>query len=130
MKLKRIKILLVDDSEFMRKILHHILTIQGYEVVGESYDGSSAIQKYRELKPDLVLMDIILPDPTMNGIETIKWIIKINPKALIIIVSAIENQVLVNEALSAGAKDYCIKPFDPPALIQIINKVLKDKDRV
>lgn len=127
MRLKRRKILLVDDSKFMRIILRKLLTGQGFEIVGEAYDGASAIQKYRELKPDLVLMDIVLPDPTMNGIETIKWIIKIDSTSLIIIVSAVENQALINEALSAGAKNYCIKPFDFTNLIQIINEVLKER---
>ncbi len=127
MRLKRHRILLVDDSKFIRIILRKLLTREGYEIVGEAYDGASAIQKYRELKPHLVLMDIILSDPTMNGIETIKWIIKIDPTALIIIVSAMEYQVLINEALSAGAKSYCIKPFEDSNLLQIIKEVLKEK---
>lgn len=127
MRLKRRKILLVDDSKFIRIILRKLLTEQGYEIVGEAYDGASAIQKYRELKPDLVLMDIVLPDPTMNGIETIKWIIKIDSTSLIIIISAVENQALINEALAAGAKNYCIKPFDSTNLIQIINEVLRER---
>ncbi len=122
---KRNRILIVDDSKFIRIILRKLLTKQGYEIVGEAYDGTVAIQKYRELKPDLVLMDIVLSDPTMNGIETIKWIIKIDPTALIIIVSAMEHQGLINEALVAGAKNYCIKPFETNELIQIIDKVLK-----
>ncbi|MEW6608914.1 MAG: response regulator [bacterium] len=127
MKLKRPRILLVDDSKFMRIILRKLLTHQGYEIVGEAYDGAFAIQKYRELKPDVVLMDIILPDPTMNGIETIKWIIKIDPSALIIIVSAMENQMLINEALAAGAKNFCIKPFEHNNLIKIISDVIKER---
>lgn len=127
MRLKRLKILLVDDSKFMRIILRKVLTKGGFDIVGEAYDGASAIQKYRELKPDLVLMDVILPDPRMNGIETIKWIMKIDPSALIIIVSAVENQLLINEGLNAGAKNYCIKPFEYIQLIQIINEVLKEK---
>jgi two-component system chemotaxis response regulator CheY len=129
MRLKRPRILLVDDSKFIRIILRKLLTQQGYEIVGEAYEGVSAIQKYRELKPDLVLMDIVLPDPTMNGIETIKWIIKIDPQALIIIVSAVEHQGLINEALSAGAKNYCIKPFEANNLIHIIKDVLKKKNK-
>jgi len=124
MRAKRPRILLVDNSKFIRIILRKILTKQGFEIVGEAYDGASAIQKYRELKPDVVLMDIVLPDPRMNGIETIKWIIKIDPAALIIMVSAVENQVLINEGLNAGAKDFCIKPFEHIHLIQTINKVL------
>lgn len=127
MKVKRYRILLVDDSKFMRMILRTLLTTHGYEIVGEAYDGTSAIQKYRELKPDLVLMDIVLPDPTMNGIETIKWIMKIDPEALIIIVSAIENQALINEALAVGAKNQCSKPFESTKLVQIINDTLKGK---
>lgn len=126
---KRVRILIVDDSKFIRIILRKLLTKQGYEIVGEADDGTVAIQKYRELKPDLVLMDIILPDPTINGIETIKWIIKIDPTALIIIVTALEHQGLINEALAAGAKNYCVKPFETNELIQIIDKVLKEKDR-
>ncbi|MEW6096490.1 MAG: response regulator [bacterium] len=127
MRLKRRKVLLVDDSKFIRMILRNLLTKEGYEIVGEAYDGASAIQKYRELKPDLVLMDIVLPDPTMNGIETIKWIVKIDPTAFIIIVSAVEYQVLINEALAAGAKNYCNKPFEASNLIQIMKEVLKER---
>lgn len=127
MRLKRPKILLVDDSKFIRIILRKLLTKEGFSIVGEADDGTLAIQKYRELKPDVVLMDIVLPDPRMNGIETIKWIIKIDPSALIIIVSAVENQTLINEGLNAGAKNYCIKPFEHINLIQIINEVLKEK---
>jgi len=129
MRLKRRRILLVEDSKFMRIILRRVLTIHGYEIVGEAYDGASAIQKYRELKPDLVLIDIVLPDPTMNGIETVKWIMKVDPTALIIIVSAVEYQELINEALAAGAKNYCTKPFEISNLIKIIKEVCKEKGK-
>ncbi|MFH1859500.1 MAG: response regulator [bacterium] len=127
MKHKNARILIVDDSLFMRKILRKILTENGYNIAGEASDGASAIQRYRELKPDLVTMDIVLPDVEMNGIETLKWLTKIDPEAKIIMVSAVGYEELINEVLSIGAKDFVIKPFKHDVLIKTIQHVLTNR---
>ncbi|MDI6781977.1 MAG: response regulator [bacterium] len=124
MKRKNAKILIVDNSLFMRKILRKMLAEAGYDVVGEAADGASAIQKYRELKPDLVTMDIVLPDIEMNGIETLKWLTKIDPDARIVMVSAVGYEELINEVLSIGAKDFVVKPFKQEVLLRTVQYVL------
>lgn len=127
MKHKNARILIVDDSLFMRRMLRKILTDAGYDVVGEATDGASAIQRYRELKPDLVTMDIVLPDVEMNGIETLKWLTKIDPEAKIVMVSAVGYEELINEVLSIGAKDFVVKPFKDEVLIKAIQHVLTNR---
>ncbi|MEK7274493.1 MAG: response regulator [Candidatus Desantisbacteria bacterium] len=124
MKHKNARILIVDDSLFMRRILKKMLTEAGYDIVGEASDGASAIPRYRELKPDLVTMDIVLPDVEMNGIETLKWLTKIDPEARIVMVSAVGYEELINEVLSVGAKDFVVKPFKQEVLIRTIQRVL------
>ncbi len=124
MKRKNARILIVNDSLFMRKILRKMLTETGYDVVGETSDGTNAIQRYRELKPDLVTMDIVLPDVEMNGIETLKWLIKIDPEARVVMISAVGYEELINEVLSVGAKDFVVKPFKQEVLIKTIQHVL------
>ncbi|PIX15719.1 two-component system response regulator [Candidatus Desantisbacteria bacterium CG_4_8_14_3_um_filter_40_12] len=127
MKHKNARILIVDDSLFMRRILRKILTCAGYDVVGEATDGTIAVQRYRELKPDLVTMDIVLPDIEMNGIETLKWLISINPEVKIVMISAVGYEELINEVLSIGAKDFVVKPFKPEILIKTIQQVLTER---
>lgn len=117
------KVLIVDDAIFMRKMLGDILTKGGYEVCAEAGDGSDAVEKYREVKPDLVTMDIIMPD--MSGIDAVKEIVKIDPDAKIIMVSAMGHQSLVVEAIQAGAKDYVVKPFQPSRVLEAVQRVLK-----
>lgn len=118
------KILIVDSSNFMRKIIKDVLSNHGYNIISEADNGTAAIQRYREFKPNVVIMEMVLPDPSMNGIETIKWLINVDPKAMILIVSALEYPDLINEALSVGAKDYCLKPFKPVVLIEKLHKIL------
>jgi two-component system chemotaxis response regulator CheY len=125
MKRKNARILIVDSSLFTRRILKKMLTEAGYDVAGEAVDGASAIQRYRELKPDLVTMDIVLPDIEMNGIETLKWLTKIDPEARIVMVSAVGYEELINEVLSVGAKDFVVKPFNQEVLLRTIQHVLK-----
>ncbi|OIP40984.1 two-component system response regulator [Candidatus Desantisbacteria bacterium CG2_30_40_21] len=127
MKHKNARILIVNDSLFMRRILRKILTCAGYDVVGEATDGTIAVQRYRELKPDLVTMDIVLPDIEMNGIETLKWLISINPEVKIVMISAVGYEELINEVLSIGAKDFVVKPFKPEILIKTIQQVLTER---
>ncbi|MBU0700789.1 response regulator [bacterium] len=127
MKHKNARILIVDESLFMRRMLRKILTEAGYDVAGEASDGASAIQRYREIKPDLVTMDIVLPDVEMNGIETLKWLTKIDPEAKIVMVSAVGYEELINEVLSVGAKDFVVKPFKHDVLIKTIQRVLTNR---
>ena len=116
------KVLVVDDAAFMRMMIKDILRKGGYEVVGEAEDGAKAIDKYRELHPDLVTMDITMPD--MDGITAVKEIRKIDPNALIIMCSAMGQQAMVIDAIQAGAKDFVVKPFQPERVLEAVRKVL------
>jgi len=118
------KVLIVDDAAFMRMLLKDIVTKAGYEVVGEASNGKEAVEKYKELKPDIVTMDITMPE--MNGIEAVKEIKKIDPNAKIIMVSAMGQQAMVIEAIQAGARDFIVKPFQPARVIEAIKKVAEE----
>jgi len=116
------RVLVVDDAIFMRRMISDILKASGMEVAGEAENGSEAVKKYDELKPDLVTMDIIMPE--MNGIEAVKKIVSLDPKAKIVMCSALGQQALVQEAMAAGAEDFLIKPFNPSRVVEVIAKVL------
>lgn len=116
------KVLIVDDAAFMRMMLKDILNKNGLEVVGEAVNGADAIEKYRELQPDIVTMDITMPD--MDGITSVKEIRSFHPQAKIIMCSAMGQQPMVLEAIQAGAKDFIVKPFQADRVIDSINKVL------
>ncbi|MBP1760923.1 MAG: response regulator receiver protein, partial [Firmicutes bacterium] len=105
------RVLIVDDADFMRMMIKDILIKNGYEIAGEATDGNSALQKYKEINPDLVTMDITMPE--MDGVDTVKAIIDYDPDAKIIMVSAIGQQAIVIDAIQAGAKDFIVKPFLP-----------------
>ena len=115
-------ILIVDDASFMRMMIKDILTKNGYEVVGEAENGLQAVEKYKELSPDLVIMDITMPE--MNGIEAVKEIKKINSDATIVMCSAMGQQTMVIEAIQAGAKDFIVKPFQSDRVIEAVSKAL------
>jgi len=116
-----LKVLIVDDASFMRTMLKDILTSGGFDLAGEATDGNEAVQKYKELKPDVVTMDIVMP--LKSGIDAVKEIIALNKDARIIMCSALGQESLVLEAINAGAKDYIIKPFDPDKVIEMVKKV-------
>ncbi len=116
------RVLVVDDAIFMRKMISDILISNGMEVVGEADTGSGAVERYMELKPDLVTMDIIMPE--MNGIDAVRKIIEVDSHARIVMCSALGQQALVQDAMAAGAKDFLIKPFNPSRVIEIVTKVL------
>jgi len=118
-----VRVLIVDDAIFMRKMLADILKKEGYEICGEAENGAQAVEKYKDLNPDLVTMDIIMPD--MSGIDAVKEIMKIDPNAKIIMVSAMGHQTLVVEAIQAGAKDYVVKPFQPSRVLEAVQRVLR-----
>ncbi len=116
------KILIVDDAAFMRMMLKNILSQNGYEIAGEASNGLEAVTLYKELKPDLVTMDITMPE--MDGITAVKEIKKIDPEAKIIMCSAMGQQAMVIESIQAGAKDFIVKPFQPDRVLEAVRKVL------
>ena len=115
-------VLVCDDAIFMRTMIGDILTQAGFEIVGEAESGLQAVQKYRELKPDLVTMDIVMPD--MGGIEAVREICKQDPDAKILMCSAMGQQALVVEAIQAGANDFVVKPFQPSRVLEAVQRVL------
>lgn len=115
------RVLIVDDATFMRMLLKDMVTKAGFEIVGEAINGKDAIEKYKELNPDVVAIDTIMPE--MNGIEATKEIMKLNPNAKIIICSAMGQQMMVMEALQAGAKDFVVKPFRQDKITETLSKV-------
>ena len=120
-------VLIVDDALFMRMMIKDILSKDGFEVVGEAENGVEAVKKYAELHPDLVTMDIVMPE--MDGIEAVRNIITIDPRARVLMCSAMGQQPLVVEALEAGAKDFIIKPFQPAKVVEAVRKALQpDED--
>ncbi|MBP1155997.1 MULTISPECIES: response regulator [unclassified Paenibacillus] len=116
------RILIVDDAAFMRMMIRDILTKNGYEVVGEANDGAQAIEKFKELSPDLITMDITMPE--MDGIQALKEIKKIDGNAKVIMCSAMGQQAMVIDAIQAGAKDFIVKPFQADRVIEAIKKTL------
>ncbi len=116
-------ILIADDLSFMRMIQKEILTERGYTIAGEASDGLEAVQKYKELHPDLVLLDITMPN--MNGLEAMRKIFSIDPKARVIMCSALGQQNLIVEAIKAGVKDFIVKPFKPERILSAIEKALR-----
>lgn len=120
---KNTKVLIVDDAVFMRRMLADILRHDGYEVVAEASNGKEGIEEYKKAKPDIVTMDIIMPE--MDGIEAVKKIIDLDKTAKILIVSAMGQQQLVVEAIQAGAKDFIVKPFEASRVLSAVDRLLK-----
>lgn len=115
-------ILICDDAAFMRMMIKDILTKNGYNVAGEAENGAKAVEKYAELKPDLVLMDITMPE--MDGIEALKKIKASDPSASVIMCSAMGQQAMVIESIQAGAKDFIVKPFQADRVLEAVKKVV------
>ncbi len=116
-------VLICDDALFMRTMVKDILVQAGFEVVGEAETGTQAVEKYRELRPALVTMDIVMPD--MGGIDAVRAITQEDPSARILMCSAMGQQALVVEAIQAGARDFVLKPFQPSRVVEAINRVLQ-----
>jgi len=116
------RILICDDAIFMRTMIADILSGAGYEIVGEAESGLQAVERFKAVKPDLVTMDIVMPD--MGGIDAVKAIIALDPDAKILMCSAMGQQQLVVEAIQAGAKDFVVKPFQPARVIEAVGRVL------
>ena len=115
-------ILICDDAAFMRMMIKDILTKNGYNIAGEAENGAKAVEKYAELKPDLVLMDITMPE--MDGIQALKKIRESDPNAAISMCSAMGQQAMVIESIQSGAKDFIVKPFQADRVIEAVRKVV------
>lgn len=116
------RILLVDDAAFMRMMIKDILVKNGYDVAGEAENGAKAIEKYRELTPDLVIMDITMPE--LDGIQAVREIKKLNNDSKIIMCSAMGQQAMVIESIQAGARDFIVKPFQADRVLEAVKKVI------
>ncbi len=116
------RVLIVDDAAFMRMAIRTILEKNDFEVVGEAENGRIGYQKYRELMPDIVTMDITMAE--MSGIEALREIIKFDPKAKVVMVSAMGQEALVRESVINGAQAFIVKPFKEEHVVQTLNKVL------
>ena len=115
-------VLICDDAAFMRMMIKDILTKNGYNVAGEAENGLKAIEKYNETKPDLVMMDITMPE--MDGIQALKKIKEADPNATVIMCSAMGQQAMVIEAIQSGAKDFIVKPFQAERVLEAVKKVV------
>jgi two-component system chemotaxis response regulator CheY len=115
-------VLVCDDAIFMRTMISDILSQAGFDVIGEAETGVQAVERFKELKPDLVTMDIVMPD--MGGIDAVREIMKIEPAAKVLMCSAMGQQALVVEAIQAGAKDFVVKPFQPSRVLEAVQRVL------
>ena len=118
------KILIVDDSAFIRITLRDILTTNGYEVVGEADSCDDAIIKFKELSPDLVTLDVVMPG--VSGLETLQAIIILDRNAKVLMLTAVDKQSLIVEAIQAGAKGFLIKPFSADGVLSEIKRILED----
>ncbi len=116
------RILVVDDTAFMRALLKNILFSGGHTIIGEAENGEEAIARFRELKPDLVTMDVVMPK--MNGIEALKSIKGIDPVARVIMCTAVGQEQMVKLAIKSGARGYIVKPFQAAKVLEEINAVL------
>ncbi|MDI6719531.1 MAG: response regulator [Methanomicrobiales archaeon] len=116
------RILIVDDTLFMRTLLKNILFSGGHTIVGEAEDGEDAVTKYKELKPELVTMDVVMP--RMNGIEALKTIRSLDPGARVVMCTAVGQEQMVKLAIKSGAKGYIVKPFQAPKVLEEVRAVL------
>ncbi|WP_129127235.1 response regulator [Geomonas oryzae] len=118
-----IKVMIVDDSLFMRKMLRDILTEEGYEICAEASDGDEAVARYRESLPDLVTMDIVMPNK--GGIEALQEIMAYDAAARVVMCSAIGQEALTTAATEAGAKAFILKPFNPELVTRVLREVVQ-----
>ena len=114
-------VLIVDDAAFMRISIKNMLTKNGYEVIGEAENGKVGVEMYKNLSPDIVTMDITMPE--MSGLEALKEITKIDPQAKVVMVSAMGQEAMVREAIVSGAKGFIVKPFKEDGIIAALKKL-------
>ncbi|MGY2133909.1 response regulator [Hymenobacter sp. HD11105] len=120
------RILIVDDSFYMRTMLKNMLTDAGYEVVGEAANGQQALEMSAATNPDLITLDVILPDNT--GLDVLKGIRQVNPTVKVVMCSAVGQEVIVNEALESGASAYIVKPFSEEKVLEIVSSALQNAE--
>ncbi|MBF0360934.1 MAG: response regulator [Oligoflexia bacterium] len=118
------QILIADDAPIIRLMLKDLITPLGYQVIAEASNGEEAVEKYKEFKPDLVTLDIIMPQK--NGIQALAEILAINPKAKVIMITAIDQKEYLTNAIKTGASDYIVKPFEEERVRSVIRKALGD----
>jgi two-component system chemotaxis response regulator CheY len=116
------RVLVVDDAAFMRKMLSDVLAKGGHEVVGEAGNGEEAVQRFQELRPDIMTLDITMPEK--DGIAALKEILALEPAARVVMCSALGQESKVLESIKAGAKDFVVKPFQPARVLDAIGKAL------
>lgn len=116
------RVLIVDDTECIRRVIRRIVEREGYEVVGEANDGSEAVEQFEKLHPDIVTMDITMPG--CDGIDAVRQIVKSNPDARVVMCSALGEEKLVTEALEAGAREFIVKPFRCHDVLSALRKAL------
>jgi two-component system chemotaxis response regulator CheY len=114
-------VLIVDDAAFMRISIKNMLTKNGYDVVGEAENGLVAVEMYKELQPDIVTMDITMPE--MTGLDALKEITKIDPSSKIVMVSAMGQEAMVRDAIVSGAKGFIVKPFKEDGIVAALKKL-------
>ena len=117
------RVLIADDASFMRQMIRDIIEPEGFEVVGEASDGVEVGDKFKELHPDMVMMDIVMPK--RSGIDAVKGIVAMDPSARVVMCSALGQETLVMEAIQAGAKDFIVKPFKPESVVATLRKALE-----
>ena len=117
-----IRVLIADDALFMRNMIKEVFASQEFQVIGEAANGVEAIEKYKQLKPDITTMDIVMP--LKSGIEAVREIMKFDRSAKIVMCSALGQESLVMEAIEAGARDYIVKPFKPEKVVEVVKKVV------
>ena len=124
------RIMIVDDAVFMRQMIAKILIAEGHEICAEASSAKEAVEKYKQIKPDLVTMDIVMPMmEELDGIGAVREIVKFDPNAKILVCSVMGQQSLVVEAIRAGAKDFVTKPVQPSRLIEAIKSALKAPEK-
>lgn len=117
------RVLIVDDAAFARMAIKTILQKNGFEIVGEAENGAAGVKKYQDCRPDVVTMDITMPE--MDGIQALKVIRQQDPQAKVVMVSAMGQEPMVLEAVMSGAKSFIVKPFKEDHVVQTLNKILE-----
>ena len=120
------RILIADDASFMRQMIREIVESEGHEVVGEASDGVEAVEEYKQHRPELVTMDIVMP--RRSGIDAVRGILELDPTACVVMCSALGQETLVNEAMEAGAKDFIVKPFRPDSVVETLSNLVAKQD--
>jgi len=116
-------VLICDDAVFMRSLLREILEQAGYEVVGEATTGAEAVDRYKVLRPDIVTLEVVMPD--IGGIDAVREMVKFDPDARVLMCSALGQQALMAEATEAGAREFVVKPFQPSRVLEAVQRVLE-----